>query len=188
MAITTGKVHDVNILDQIVFESGAFYIVDKGYYDFKRLYLIDQAKAFFVIRAKRNMKFKRLYSRPVDKTTGLKCDQTIRLTGRKSSSAYPDKLRRIKFYSETKRKTYVFLTNNFELDALTITLLYRSQQRLRRSYSSVIPNTTALGPGPARTLGKLGWRGGGLSARIFRDDHLRHERILHDQNRRSTDG
>ncbi len=85
IAITTGKVHDVNILDQITFEPGAFYIVDKGYYDFKRLYLIDQAKAFFVIRAKRNLTFKRLYSHPVDKTTGLKCDQTISLTNPKSS-------------------------------------------------------------------------------------------------------
>ena len=130
IAITTGKVHDVNILDQIAFEAGAFYIVDKGYYDFERLYLIDQAKAFFVIRAKRNMKFKRLYSNPVDKTTGLKCDQIIKLTGLKTSSYYPDKLRRIKFYSETKCKTYVFVTNNFELDALTITLLYKNRWQI----------------------------------------------------------
>ncbi len=130
IAITTGKVHDVNILDQITFEPGAFYIVDKGYYDFKRLYLIDQAKAFFVIRAKRNLTFKRLYSHPVDKTTGLKCDQTISLTNPKSSLAYPDKLRRIKFYSEAKGKTYVFLTNNFELDALTITLLYKNRWQI----------------------------------------------------------
>ncbi len=130
IAITTGKVHDVNILDQIMFEPAAFYIVDKGYYDFERLYIIDQAKAFFVIRAKRNLKFKRLYSRSVDKSTGLICDQTIRLTSLKSSSAYPDKLRRIKFYSETKGKTYVFLTNNFELDALTITLLYKNRWQI----------------------------------------------------------
>ena len=130
IAITTGKVHDVNILDQIIFEAGSFYIVDKGYYDFDRLYLIDQAKAFFVIRAKRNIKFKRLYSREVDKSTGLKCDQTIKLTGVKTSLGYPDKLRRIKFYSETKRKTYVFLTNNFELDAFTITLLYKNRWQI----------------------------------------------------------
>lgn len=130
IAITTGKVHDVNILDQISFEPGAFYIVDKGYYDFERLYLIDQAKAYFVIRAKNNIKFKRLYSHPVDKSTSLKCDQTIRLTGPKSSLVYPDKLRRIKFYSQTKRKTYVFLTNNFDLDALTITLLYKNRWQI----------------------------------------------------------
>jgi len=78
IAITTGKVNDVKILDQILFEPGAFYVMDKGYYDFQRLYLINQAKAFFVIRAKSNLKFKRLYSHEVDRTTGLKCDQTIK--------------------------------------------------------------------------------------------------------------
>lgn len=127
LAITDGKVHDVNVLDQIIFEAGAFYVVDKGYYDFKRLYKIDRAKSFFVIRAKKNLKFNRLYSNPVDKSTGLRCDQTIKLTGINSESAYPDKLRRIKFFDETKPKTYIFLTNNFELDALTITLLYKNR-------------------------------------------------------------
>ena len=130
LSITTGKVHDVNILDEIAFEAGAFYIVDKGYYDFERLYLIDQAKAFFVIRAKRNLKFKRVYSHPIDKTTGLRCDQTIKLTGKKTSLAYEDKLRRIKFFDKEKSKTYVFLTNNFELDALTITLLYKNRWQI----------------------------------------------------------
>ncbi len=127
IAITDGKVHDVNVLDQIIFEAGAFYIVDKGYYDFDRLYQIDQAKSFFVIRAKRNLKFKRIYSRPIDKSQGLKCDQTIKLTGKKSAKMYPDKLRRVKYFDETKPKTYVFLTNNFELDAFTITLLYKNR-------------------------------------------------------------
>lgn len=130
IAITTGKVHDVNILDQLIFEAGSFYIVDKGYYDFERLYQLDQSKAFFVIRAKRNLTFRRIYSHPVDKSTGLKCDQTIRLTGIKTAHLYPDKLRRIKFYSETKNKTYTFLTNNFELDALTITLLYKNRWQI----------------------------------------------------------
>ena len=127
IAITDGKVHDVRVLDLIVFEAGAFYIVDKGYYDFERLYQINQAKAFFVIRAKKNLQFKRLYSHPVDKSTGLKCDQTIKLTGTKSETLYPDKLRRIKFFDETKPKTYIFLTNNFELDAFTITILYKNR-------------------------------------------------------------
>ncbi len=127
IAITDGKVHDVNVLDQIIFEAGAFYIVDKGYYDFDRLYQIDQAKSFFVIRAKRNLKFKRIYSRPIDKSQGLKCDQTIKLTGKKSAKMYPDKLRRVKYFDETKPKTYVFLTNNFELGAFTITLLYKNR-------------------------------------------------------------
>ena len=127
IAITDGKVHDVKVLDLIIFEAGAFYIVDKGYYDFERLYKINQAKAFFVIRAKRNLKFKRLYSHPVDKSTGLQCDQTIKLTGTKSETLYPDKLRRIKFFDETNPKMYIFLTNNFELDALTITILYKNR-------------------------------------------------------------
>lgn len=125
--ITDGKVHDVNILDQIEFEPGAFYIMDKGYYDFERLYKINQAKAFFVIRAKRNLKFKRMYSNPVNKSTGLRCDQIIKLTGTKSSLAYPEKLRRIKFYDESKPKMYKFLTNNFEIEALDITKLYKNR-------------------------------------------------------------
>ena len=128
--ITDGKVHDVNILDQIDFEPGAFYIIDKGYYDFERLYKINQAKAFFVIRAKKNLKFKRMYSAPVDKSTGLRCDQTIKLTGKKTSVAYPEKLRRIKFYDEDKPKTYKFLTNNFEVDALDITKLYKNRWQI----------------------------------------------------------
>ena len=130
IAITTGKVHDVKILDQILFEPGAFYVMDKGYYDFQRLYLIDQAKAFFVIRAKSNLKFKRLYSHEVDKTTGLKCDQTIKLTGTKTSLLYPEKLRRIKFFDSKTSKTYIFLTNNFELNTLVITLLYKSRWQI----------------------------------------------------------
>lgn len=130
IAITTGKVHDVNILDKITFEAGAFYIMDKGYYDFERLYRVEQQKAFFVIRAKRNLKFKRLYSRVVDKNTGLRCDQIIKLTGEKTALAYPDKLRRIKFFDKTKPKTYIFLTNNFELDALTIALLYKDRWQI----------------------------------------------------------
>lgn len=128
--ITDGKVHDVKVLDLLTFEAGAFYIIDKGYYDFERLYKIDQAKAFFVIRAKKNLKFQRIYTHPIDKSTGLRCDQTIKLTGQKSALAYPDKLRRIKFYDESKPKTYVFLTNNFELDALTITKLYKNRWRI----------------------------------------------------------
>jgi len=128
--ITDGKVHDVNILDSLFFEEDSFYIIDKGYYDFERLYRIKKSKAFFVIRAKKNLKFKRIYSRPVDKSTGLRCDQIIKLTGKKSAIAYPEKLRRIKFFDKSKPKTYVFLTNNFELDALTITLLYKNRWRI----------------------------------------------------------
>jgi len=128
--ITDGKVHDVNFLDLIEYEAGAFYIVDKGYYDFERLYRINQAKAFFVIRAKKNIKLERMYSNKIDKSTGLRCDQTVKLTGIKTSVAYPEKLRLIKFYDKSKPKTYRFLTNNFEIDALSITLLYKNRWQI----------------------------------------------------------
>ena len=126
IAITNGKVHDVNILDILPYEVEAFYVIDKDYYDFKRLYKIEDAKAFFVIRAKKNLKFKRMYSHSVDKTIGLRCDQVIKLIGNKPSKSYIDKLRRVKFINLQTGKTYVFLTNNFELDALAICLLYKN--------------------------------------------------------------
>jgi len=128
--ITDGKVHDVQVLDKIEFEPGAFYIMDKGYYDFGRLYRMNRVGSHFVIRAKKNLKARRMYSRKVDKTTGLKCDQTIRLTGIKSAKLYPGKLRRIKFFDQDKPKTYVFLTDNFEIDALTICLLYKNRWQI----------------------------------------------------------
>lgn len=130
IAITDGKVHDVRVLDQLIFQAGAFYIIDKGYYDFTRLYKVNQAKAFFVIRAKSNFKYERMYSNPIDKSKGLKCDQIIKLTGKDSKVNYPEKLRRIKFFDQEKLKTYVFLTNNFDLDALTITVLYKNRWRI----------------------------------------------------------
>jgi len=128
--ITDGKVHDVKVLDLLEFEAGAFYIIDKGYYDFERLNKINNANAFFVIRAKKNLKWKRIYSKKVDKSKNLKCDQTIKLQGKKSQLLYKEKLRRIKFYDSTKDKTYVFLTNNFELDAFTITQLYKNRWQI----------------------------------------------------------
>jgi len=128
--ITNGKVADVNILDNIDFEVGAFYIMDKGYYDFARLFKINSSSAFFVIRAKSNLQFKRIYSHPVDKTTGLKCDQTIEFTGNKSIKDYPEKIRRIKYFDSEKSKTYIFLTNNFQIDALTITKLYKNRWQI----------------------------------------------------------
>ena len=135
--ITDRKVHDVNILDDINFEPGAFYIMDKGYYDFECLYGIDKAKSFWVIRAKRNLKWKRVYSRKVDKTTGLRCDQIIKLNGKKSALYYPDKIRRIKFVDKSKPKTYVFLTNNFELDALTICLLLKNRWQIELFFKCI---------------------------------------------------
>lgn len=123
--ISDGKLHDVNALDLIPLEPGAFYVMDRGYVDFKRLYTFTEIAAFFVTRAKINIKFRRLYSHPVDRATGLICDQTILLTGIATRKGYPDKLRRVKFHDQTTDKTLVFLTNNFKLPALTITQLYR---------------------------------------------------------------
>ena len=123
--ISDGKLHDVNILDELIPEPGSFYIMDRGYLDFERLHRLTLYGAFFVIRAKSNLQFRRLYSHPIDKTTGLRCDQTVVLTGFYSSRDYPEKLRRIKYYDEETRKTLVFLTNNFTLPPLTIAQLYR---------------------------------------------------------------
>lgn len=123
--ITHGKVHDVNTLDNLVMEAGAIYVMDRGYLDFERLYSIHLSSAFFVTRAKNNFNFRRLYSKPVDKSTGILCDQIIVLNGFYTKKAYPDKLRRIKYYDADRNKKLVFLTNNFMLPALTIADIYR---------------------------------------------------------------
>lgn len=123
--ISDGKLHDVNVLDILIPEPGSFYVMDRGYIDFERLYLLSQVPAFFVIRAKSNLAFRRLYSHPVDKSLGLICDQTIILTGIKSSQGYPEKMRRVKYRDADTNKTFVFLTNNFSLPAATIAELYR---------------------------------------------------------------
>jgi len=123
--ITDGKVHDVNTLDDLVLEPGAFYLIDRGYIDFRRLYTITRSLAFFVTRAKRNMTFRVVESRPVDKTTGLRVDQTIVLTGLQTSKDYPGTLRRIGYVDPGTRKRLIFLTNNFNLAASTIPKLYK---------------------------------------------------------------
>ena len=128
--ITEAKVHDINFLDKIIFEAGAFYIMDKAYIDFERLYAMKEALAFFVVRAKTNFANKRLYSSKVDKTTGLRFDQTVKLTGYKSKHRYPEKLRKIKYYDKEQDKIYYFLTNNFDLDALLITQLYKQRWQI----------------------------------------------------------
>ena len=125
--ITDGKVHDVNILDVLIPEPGSFYVMDRGYLDFRRLYALSQFLAFFVIRAKRNMAARRLYSHPIDRSTGLRFDQTIALTGIKTSTLYPEKLRKIRYVDEETDKDFVFLTNNFLLPALSIAMLYKSR-------------------------------------------------------------
>ena len=125
ISITDGKVHDVKILDQLIPEPGAFYIMDRGYLDFRRLYILNQYMAFFIIRSKTNTKFRRLYSRMIDKSSGLRCDQTIVLNGINTSKQYPDKLRRVGFFDAKSERRFSFLTNNFIVPALVIAELYR---------------------------------------------------------------
>jgi hypothetical protein len=128
--VTPGDVHEVNWLDEIIFEPGAFYIMDRGYLDFARLYRITQAGAFFVIRAKRGLKLARLYSHPIDFNSGVRCDQTVRPTGATTGQDYSAKLRRIKFYDAPNDRSFVFLTNHFELPALTIAQLYAKRWQI----------------------------------------------------------
>jgi transposase len=128
--ITSGKVHDINFLDIIDIEPGAYYIMDRGYIDFKRLNRIHRAGAFFIVRAKSNFAFKRLYSRRVDKSTGLRCDQTVRLSNYYAAKDYPDKLRRIKYFDKETNKYFVFLTNDFNIEAEIITELYRNRWQI----------------------------------------------------------
>jgi len=125
--ITHGKVHEVNILDQLNFEAGAFYVMDRGYLDFARLYRLHLASAFFVTRARKRFDFQRLYSQPVDRTTGLICDQLVTLVNPVPRQGYPEKLRRIRYRDALTNQSLVFLTNNFSLPPLTIAQLYRSR-------------------------------------------------------------
>lgn len=123
--ITDGKVHDVNVLDILIPEAGSYIVMDRGYLDFERLYRLHQALSFFVIRAKKNLQFQRRYSHPVEKSTGVRSDQTILLTGLKTSMIYPDPIRRISYYSVEIDKRLIFLTNDFSAPACTIAALYR---------------------------------------------------------------
>ena len=125
--ISDGKTHEVNVLDMLTFEAGAFYVMDRGYLDFDRLYALHQAGSFFVTRAKRGMDARRVYSMPADRTTGLICDQRIALNGFYAAKEYPEQLRRIRFKDPESGKTLVFLTNNTALPALTIAALYKSR-------------------------------------------------------------
>lgn len=132
--ISDGKMHDVNILDLLVPTPGAFYIMDRAYLDFERLYNLHQEKAFFISRAKTNFKFNRRYSREVEKTTGVQCDQTIILATYHTSKKYPEPLRRIRFYDSERQKRLVFLTNNFELPADQIAALYKSRWHIENFF------------------------------------------------------
>ena len=125
--ITHGKIHEVNILDQLSFEAGAFYVMDRGYLDFARLYKLHLASAFFVTRARKRFDFQRLYSQPVDRATGVICDQMVTLVNPVPLQGYPEKLRRIRYFDAQTNQRLVFLTNNFSLPPLTIAQLYRSR-------------------------------------------------------------
>lgn len=128
--ITNAKTHDVNFLDILKFEIGAFYIMDRGYFDFERLWKINLAKAYFVIRAKKSISFERMYSREVDYSTGLRCDQIIKLKHFYSKKHYPEKLRRVKYYDAETNQYYVYLTNNFKIDAKIIANLYKHRWQI----------------------------------------------------------
>ena len=128
--ISTGKTHDVRVLDHLAFQPGAFYVMDRAYLDYERLYSIDQAQAFFVTRAKKNTRFARRYSNEVDKSTSVQCDQIGMLEVFYSSKAYPDPLRRIRYYDEENDRRLVFLTNNMQLPAITIAELYKSRWQI----------------------------------------------------------
>jgi len=130
LRVSHGKMHDVNILDELPIEPGAFYIMDKAYIDFTRLHRLHRQAAFFLTRAKKNLDAKRRESRLIDKTTGLRSDQTIVLAGVKSSQAYPEPLRKIRYFDIKTDKRFVFLTNNFVLPALTITQLYKCRWQI----------------------------------------------------------
>jgi hypothetical protein len=128
--ITDGKVHDVNILDELILEAGAIYIMDRAYLDFARLYTFTQNLSTFITKAKRNFDYRRLYYRKIDKATGLRCDQTIRLNGYYVSKDYPAVLRRISYFDAENKKRFVFLTNNFALPALTVAGLYKCRWQI----------------------------------------------------------
>jgi hypothetical protein len=128
--ISDGKMADVNVLDILIAEPGSFYIMDRGYIDFARLYMMHQSLAFFVTRAKRGFQRKRRYSRPVDKSTGLRSDQTIILTGVNTAKTYPEPLRQIRYYDLDTDKHFSFITNNFILDAIIIAQLYKARWRV----------------------------------------------------------
>ena len=140
ISITAGKVHDVNILDMLIPEPGSIYVMDRAYLDFTRLYFLTQFLAYFVIRSKKNLQARRLYSHPVDKATGLICDQTVVLTGINTMKHYPEKLRRVRYFDAEKDKRLTFLTNNFLLPAVTIAQLYKSRWKIELFFKWIKQN------------------------------------------------
>jgi hypothetical protein len=138
--ISDGKLHDVNVLDMLMLEAGAFYVMDRAYLDFQRLYTVHQAGSFFVTRAKSNLDARRVYSAPVDRKTGVVCDQLIALNGHYSRLSYPEQLRRIRFKVPETGKTLIFLSNNKTLPALTICALYKSRWEIEQFFRRIKQN------------------------------------------------
>jgi len=144
MEVTPASVHDVNAMDLITYEKGSFYIFDRGYLDFERLYFIHVALSFFVIRAKNNLKFKRMYSNKIDKNTGVKYDQIGELTGFYSLQGYPEKIRKIKFYDADQNRTFIFLTNNLILPPEEIAKLYKNRWKIELFFKWIKNNFKSM--------------------------------------------
>ena len=140
ISLTEGALHDVNFLDEMFFEAGSIYVFDRGYLDFSRLHRITEAGSFFVIRSKKNTKFKVNESRPVDKSTGLRCDQSIRLSSAKGMKTYPEKLRRIGYFDKETEKRLTFITNHFALPALTVTAIYKRRWQIELFFKWIKQN------------------------------------------------
>src|SRR5260370_27686700 len=136
LSITDGRVHDVNILDELVPDPGAFYVMDRGYLDFERLYRLTRAAAFFVTRTKENVQLQRRYSHPVDRSTGVRSDQTVVLATEGSYKHYPAPLRKVRYFDADHQRFLVFLSNNFDLPALTIAQLYKSRWQVELFFES----------------------------------------------------
>jgi hypothetical protein len=128
--VTIGKTHEVNLLDELLLEPGAIYLFDRGYLDFARLYKIHQAGAFFIIRAKSNFRFRRIYSQPIDKAKGVQADQIIKLRGFYARKDYPERLRRVRYFDPEKKKRLIFITNNFTLPAFVVAELFRCRWKI----------------------------------------------------------
>jgi len=128
--ITDGSVHDVNIMDELIFEPGAYYVMDRAYIDFKRLYRIHKTLGYFVVREKKNFDYRRLYSTPIDETLGIRSDQIIRTNGNKAKDYYPEKLRRIRFFDKETDRYFTFLTNNFEIPAVIVAEFYKNRWKI----------------------------------------------------------